>query len=280
MRSSPLDNATWRFGRRSVVAAARALEADLTHARFSGFLIDLGQGLARRVPQPPFSMKNRINDFIALLDAEPATRDDTGNLVADAVVEHAVRIMPELVHPWDGEPESLPQHAGLLRALDQDGFKVVGNAIHRALPPEPALPQAEDEIERLLRKFGFATLKGHLDQARAAHGRGDWAAANGQLRAFYEGLFDDIARTLDPGARALPSSENRRARLAQLGFLDEGLSEWSLDGKNFVGGLFKRLHPHGAHPGLSDQEDSTFRLQIVLLTARLMLARLEARTGR
>lgn len=250
------------------------------HAQFSGFLVDLGQSLARRVPQPPVSLKNRINDLIALLDAEPATRDDTGNLVADAVVEHAVGIMPELVQRWDGEPESLPQHAGLLRALDGDGFKVAGNAIHRALPPELELPQAEDEIERLLRNFGFATSKGHLDQARAAHGRGEWASANGQLRAFYEGLFDDMARTLDPGASALLSSENRRARLAQIGFLDEGLNEWSQDGKNFVNGLFKRLHPHGAHPGLSDQEDSTFRLHIVLLTARLMLARLEARTGR
>ena len=33
-----LDAETWRFGRRSVVAAARALEADLTHAQFSASL--------------------------------------------------------------------------------------------------------------------------------------------------------------------------------------------------------------------------------------------------
>lgn len=207
-------------------------------------------------------------------------RDDTGNLVADAVVEHAVRIMPELIHRWDEEPESLPQHACLLRALNQDGFKVVGRAIQRALTPELALPQAEDEIERLLRKFGFGTLKGHLDQARAAHSRGDRAAANGHLRAFYKGLFDDIARTLDPGAGALPSSESRRDCLAQLGFLDERLNEWGAGGKNFVNGLFKRLHPDGAHPGHSDQKDSTFRLHVVLPTGRLMLARLEARNRR
>lgn len=221
-----------------------------------------------------------MSEFIALVDAKPAMRDYAGNLVADVVVEHAVKIMPEPGYGWSGPSGSLPQHAGLLRALDQDGFKVVDNAIYRALLPELELPQAEDEIERLLRKFGLATLKGHLDQARDAHGRGEWASANGQLRAFYEGLFDDIARSLDPGASALPSSENRRARLAQFGFLDEGLNEWSYDGKNFVNGLFKRLHPHGAHPGLSDQEDSTFRLHVVLLTARLMLARLEAKTLR
>ena len=272
--------ATWRFGRQTVVAAARSLEVDLTHAQLTSFLVDLGPGFARRVPPSSVNLKTRLNELIVLLDSEPATHDHAGHLVADAVVKYAVKIMPQPVYGWDRPSESRPEHADLLRALDQDGFKVADNIICRALPTEVELPQAENEIERLLREFDFAILKGHLDQARAAHGRGEWASANGQLRAFYEGLFDDIARTLDPGASALPSSENRRARLAQIGFLDEGLNEWSGDGKNFVNGLFKRLHPQGAHPGLSDQEDSTFRLHIVLLTARLMLARLEARTLR
>ena len=109
-----------------------------------------------------------------------------------------------------------------------------------------------------------------------AHGRGDWAAANSQLRSLYEGLFEDIAKRLEPSSAALPSSENRRSKLAAVGFLREDLNEWSGDGKNFVNGLFKRLHPAGSHPGLSDQEDSTFRRHVVLLTARLFLARFDS----
>ena len=38
-------------------------------------------------------------------------------------------------------------------------------------------------------------------------------------------------------------------------------------------GLFNRLHPEGNHPGLSDEDDSTFRLHIVIIVARLLLRR-------
>jgi hypothetical protein len=53
------------------------------------------------------------------------------------------------------------------------------------------------------------------------------------------------------------------------------LNEWDDNGLGFVNGLVKRLHPHGSHPGLSDQDDSTFRLHTVLLTARLFLVRFD-----
>jgi hypothetical protein len=51
------------------------------------------------------------------------------------------------------------------------------------------------------------------------------------------------------------------------------LNEWDDDGKGFINGLVKRLHPQGPHPGLSDEDDSTFRLHVVLLTATLLLRR-------
>jgi hypothetical protein len=45
------------------------------------------------------------------------------------------------------------------------------------------------------------------------------------------------------------------------------------NGLGFMNGLVKRLHPQGAHHGLSDESDSTVRLHMVLLTARLLLVR-------
>ena len=39
--------------------------------------------------------------------------------------------------------------------------------------------------------------------------RGDWAAANAQLRTFMEGLLDDIAGTLRPTEATGLTSENR-----------------------------------------------------------------------
>jgi hypothetical protein len=63
-------------------------------------------------------------------------------------------------------------------------------------------------------------------------------------------------------------------------FLSRDLNEWSDDGKNFINGVFKRLHPQGSHPGLSDEEDYTFRLHLVLLIPRLLLRRLNTSLGR
>jgi len=90
-------------------------------------------------------------------------------------------------------------------------------------------------------------------------------------------LLDDIAIKLDPTSEALTSSENRRERLAtmQPPFLRADLNEWGGNGKNFINGVLKRLHPDGPHPGLSNEEDSTFRLHLVILVARLLLRRVQ-----
>jgi hypothetical protein len=151
----------------------------------------------------------------------------------------------------------------------------VNKALRRVLPVELGIAAAEDEVSRMLSQPAFRLSRGHLNQALDAHGRGDWAAANSQTRAFYEALLDDFAIAID-AATAERTSEARRQRLATEGFLRTDLNEWGSEGKNFINGLMKRLHPHGAHPGLSDEKDSTFRLHTVLLTARYLLERWEA----
>ena len=92
-----------------------------------------------------------------------------------------------------------------MRALEIDGFTVSGGVLRRALPAEVALPEAQTEVERLLDKHGFATPKVHLKQALDAHGRGDWAAANAQIRTFFDALLDEVAVRLDPTAASLGS---------------------------------------------------------------------------
>jgi hypothetical protein len=172
----------------------------------------------------------------------------------------------------------------LLRSIERDGFIIDENGVlRRTLPDVIDLPVADDEVHVLLDRHQLTTPKGHLDQAIRAHSEGDWAAANSQFRTFLESLFDEIALRVDPrNAPATRTGETRRQLLANLPtpFLSRDLNEWSDDGKNFVNGTFKRLHPQGSHPGLSDEEDSTFRSHLVLLTARLFLRRLDATVGR
>ncbi len=168
-----------------------------------------------------------------------------------------------------------------LRGLARDGYLVGVDddgktpTLRAALPDEIDLPASDSEVHELLKTYQFQEPKGHLDQAIDAHTRGDWAACNAQLRTFLESLFDHIALKIEPArAAALPTSENRRQLLAERGFLATDRNEWTPEGKNYVNGLFKMLHTDGSHPGLSDEDHSTFRLHIVLVTARMFLRRL------
>jgi hypothetical protein len=175
-------------------------------------------------------------------------------------------------------PDYRPGEA-FVRAVERAGYLIENGQLRRTLPQALDLPAKEDEVHTLLNRYILATPLGHLDQAITAHGRGDWAAANGQIRSSLESLLDEVAYLLVPNApRGQNQGEARREALANLQppFLSLDLNEWGNKGKNLLNGVFKRLHPQGAHPGLSDEEDSTFRLHLVLLLSRLFLRRLDA----
>ena len=198
---------------------------------------------------------------------------DGAMTLAEAVVRAAVELAIDS-----------PDHARsvtLLRGLARDGFTISADTfgqrpkLRASLPQDVSLPETDDEVHILLRKFHYVQTLSHLDQAIQAHMRGDWAATNAQLRTFMESLLDQIAMHLRPNdAASLATSENRRSLLASIRFLDSDQKEWSDDGKNFINGTFKMLHTEGSHPGVSDEEHSTFRLHLVLITARMLLRRL------
>jgi hypothetical protein len=139
--------------------------------------------------------------------------------------------------------------------------------------------EAEDEIGVLLNECGFHVAKGHLNQALSAFQRGEWSSANGELRNFFESYLNEIAAGL--GYTGAGDSKARRDFLGSLQppFLLSDYNEWNTINQKpqFVQGLMSRLHPHGGHPGLSEEEDSTFRTQISLVTARLFLRRYNQR---
>ena len=193
--------------------------------------------------------------------------------LGEAVVREAVLLMePNSTHALQTAFE---------RGLARDGYVVsiedygITSLLRAARPVEIQLPEADDEVHQLLKAYQFGRTLGHLDQAIEAHARGDWTSCNSQLRTFLESLFDDIARNVRPEEAARrPTSENRRALLAEIGFFALDRREWTQDGKNYINGLFKMLHTEGSHPGLSDEDHSTFRLHVVLVTARTFLRRL------
>ena len=249
-----------QFSRRSIVAACNLLAGLYNHTRFEQVLLEIG---AEHMLIEG-SVQAKANMIARLLIADPNERNWEGNFLVDAIVLKAASL------------PSSHMNEDFVWALARDGFTLSERGeVRRMMPDVSDLPQADDEVHSLLDELGMGDAKGHLDQAIDNHARGQWAAANAQLRSFMEELFNWIAERLDPTAAALATSENKRNFLAtrQPPFLYEELGEWGQNGKNFVNGVFKRLHGHGSHPGLSDEEDCTFRLHLVILLARMLLRR-------
>ncbi|RWI08793.1 MULTISPECIES: hypothetical protein [Mesorhizobium] len=266
------------FTRPTIVAANELLaQAARTHTEINKLVLRLGLeaeipddtslGIEKKCDRLGRTVLSRPEDVVASVDGSFT--------LAEAFVRQA------LTFARQGSED--PRQDAYLRGLSRDGYVVVWGELGQrpslriALPNEVDLPATDDEVRNLLKHFQFSVAHGHLDQAIEAHTRGEWAAANAQLRTFLEGLFDDIARYVDLSrAATLSTSENRRAMLAepQVGFLVPDRNEWTPDGKNYINGLFKMLHTDGSHPGLSDEDHCTFRLHIVLVTARTFLRRL------
>jgi len=257
-----------RFSRRTVIAAIEMMEP-FNHAQLTRYLLKLGSELARKVGEKGY-IAQRLNKLIALAvdDLPPNYAVEGGEVLQDVLVENAVSLLPGYGYSDSATEEELlylpPRAAEFLRALERDGFTVSGGLLRRTLPIDIGLPTTQSEVDRLLVKHGFTVPKGQLEQAIDAHARGNWAGANGQFRPFLEGLLEAIATKLAPSA-----GDPVRGLLA-IGFLRRDLNE-----RDFMYGLIKRLHSEGPHPGLSGDEDSTFRFHVVLLSARLLLTRFD-----
>lgn len=179
------------------------------------------------------------------------------------VVETEISVPAE--YPWRSEATN--KVTEILRMLPDD-------------VPGLNLREAEIEVMALLDCSGFAVARGHLRQAISAFQRGEWSSANGELRNFFESYLNEIAVAL--GYVGGGDSKAKRDFLGdnvQPPFLLADYNEWNANNQKpqYVQGLMSRMHPHGGHPGLSEEEDATFRLQITLITARLFLRRFSQR---
>lgn len=251
------------FSRSSVIELIDAFDFR-THASIENFalrfaledVVDLAGGV-----------EPKITALKKYLISTPAAKGPNG---ASLVYEIVECLLQERLAPrtqWDTEfrdaEEVFPKFA---HALARDGFLIEDAELRPVSPEELETGAVESRLELLLDHYLFTTAKGHLGQARSAYVRGEWAAANGQLRTFVEALFIAMADRL--GSPKLTSGHAAMNFLASLPnpIIDPALNEWESNGKGFMEGFWKRLHTNGSHPGLSDQDDATFRLRLVLVS--------------
>lgn len=264
-----------QFSRRTIVAATDWM-AHWTRPEIDSLAIkfDLEKVMGRS------SKADRANALARHLLGHPDASTEDGENLTDAIISEIVDAAISASRnrhfgkfDFDHFRQMFPE---LHRALERDGFTVQDGQLRRALPEALGLPKADDLVHELLNRFGFQVSKTHLDQGITAHSRGDWAAANAQFRTFIESLFNEIAQHLAGDAPVPPPGYERRKWLASRNppfFLRE-LNEWEDESKGFLQACFRRLHPAGSHPGLSDEIDSTFRLHLVLILALYLLRRI------
>jgi len=219
-------------------------------------------------------VKEKVNAVSSYL-IERQDIQGANNSIAYQVIEFLVQDIPDIDEIYSYE-HSQDRYFKLRNSLARDGYKIKGGKLRRILPETIDLANKESELELLLKSSNFPIARGHFEQAIDAHTRGAWAAANSQLRTFVESLFDDIAKDLIDETSLPSSTHNRREALAKIEppFFMKSLNEWELGSKGgFVQGFWRRLCPEGPHPGLSDEEDSTFRLHLVVLVAHHFLKR-------
>lgn len=161
----------------------------------------------------------------------------------------------------------------LINALKKDGFEIKEKSVRKMLPEKVPVAQSENRLINILKKYNFDTALGHYNQAIASHGRGEWAAANAQLRSFVEDFFDQTHTKIQAGSG--DTSNQRRGELEKAGFFRAEYNEYLHNGKGFIEGFWKRLHPEGSHPGLSEESDATFRLHLVLVVIHYYAERLD-----
>ena len=269
------------FNRMTIVAAAEVISWAQSHSEMG--LLEVEWGIEGRCNGS--SKAARAADW-----ARIACEEEIEVLTKKGHV-HLSRALIECAIAFSEHRKHFDVWKKLVAGLRFDGFEVRMTQVEtettaelvRMLPsdvPELIFREAENEVTSLLDRHDFPVAKGHLEQAVSAFSRGEWSSANGELRNFYESYLNEIATKLGNDG----SGDNSKTIQKYLGnlkppFLLAHYNEWSSNNQKqqYVQGLMSRMHPHGGHPGLSEEEDATFRLQISLVTARLFLRRFDQR---
>ncbi|KQY90967.1 hypothetical protein ASD24_24535 [Paenibacillus sp. Root52] len=189
------------------------------------------------------------------------------------IVEHIINRSVQSTMIFDSSENEFIEYPQLRRLLLRDGFVIEDNKLIRTFDTTINYSENQNLLESLLDKHGLVTAKGHYEQARENFNRGHWAACNGQLRSYVEELCNVIAEKITH--QTYTNSHQAKIALSQTNppiFYRE-LNEWKDDGKGYFETFWSRLHPEGSHPGLSNEEDSIFRLNLVQISSLEILRR-------
>lgn len=230
-------------------------------------------------------IKMAITKFLI---ANQGIKDQFGNDIVLQIVEDRINnyLLERYYDEFDTSNKVFNSYPNLYKYLRYDGYDIENGKLIRTLPEDINASKKEDEVIIALRKYGFSTTIGHLENAKSSYFNSNYPALTGQLRTYVESLFVDMAtfiKSKDVGCTEIANITPTEATTSMQvlakctnPIIVPALNEW--DGgnkKTFIEGFWKRLHPLGSHPGLPDIDESVFRFQLVLLVTCNLINRFE-----
>lgn len=259
-----------RLGRKSIAALVEYLEPSETWATLRQFLFK--HGLEARFSGPnKLAALGQVFYRLAKDDADEEelrrAREAFEELTQGLYQTIKAHEDDEFSVPGYQYQRSLTSYQTFQLALRADGLDLIEGRISPFLSPSVAPAQEQGVLEMRLRNLGFTASQRHLEQAIDNAARGNWEAANSQVRAFLESLCEAIAERIHRGPGAPPTRGLARQYLEGSGFLTPEEAE-------FLKAFFKVLHTAGGHAGASTEDDCHRRRLMALSLANYYLDRL------
>lgn len=203
----------------------------------------------------------------------PEKKGILGDNLQFEIVEDIISTVIAKSYEYDVNKSEFRNYPQLRRLLLKDGFIIRDGKLRRVFDSEIDFNKNDSLLEELLKKHNLEIALGHYNQANNAFTRGDWAACNSQLRSYTEELMNKIAEKIT--GNTFTNSHDAKIELSKSNppIFYKGLNEWLDNGQGYFETFWKRLHPQGSHPGLSDENDSIFRFNLVQISTMEILRR-------
>lgn len=246
-----------------------------THDQFNNFALKYGISDILEYGSIPTKKHNLAKYLVNNKNIQGITCDSlTDEIITDVINDRLMECKKfnEFAYPKE---ELFPSSNRLEKYLLKDGYKITNYELIRIVPSEIDLSKEENSLINLLEKHKFNTAIGHYKIAQNNFYDAQWAGCNAQLRSYVECLFRDMVTKIKKTPITDTNAAIQFLSKGDVGILKRDLNEFSDDGKNFIQGFWKRLHPEGSHPGLSDEYDSVFRFNLVIITTMELLRRFD-----
>lgn len=142
------------------------------------------------------------------------------------------------------------------------GYEISEQKLFPTTPGPTALGPEISKLERELQSRQIEPAATHYRQAVENFVERNWESSNGQVRSFLEDFLIKVGKTLSRRERSEPVAALQDLKNAD--YLDD--AEF-----NQIKAFWAGIQDNGPHRGLSDEEESLFRLHVATCLARYLL---------